>query len=287
MKPKLKTPFNVTFIGTGGVMPHRKRLFPFMIVNLKQKILFLDFGEGSQRAMLKLKLSLIIPDFIFISHYHLDHFHGLLPYLKTLEMMGITKKIKIFLPEVQERELFENQLLKLVLNIELKIGNDSYQEEGVSFLFFKTKHTRDSRGVLIKIAERRTYLPEIIRKLKGPALRQLKDKKKIVIDNFEYNYETSSEVLEKEHSLVYTSDTSPLSLPISEYIIHECTYLEGEEKTALKKRHSCLTDILLKLKDYKKIFLVHLHPKYNIYPSLPVSWKWPLPYEFADLNEDT
>jgi len=284
-----KTPFKITFIGTGGIMPHKKRLFPFMMVELDQKLLFMDMGEGSQRALLRLSTKLIIPDYIFISHYHLDHFYGLYPFLKTLEMVGVKKKIKIFLPEDVQRERYLRDLLILNLNLEIITGNLPYVEDRISFNFFETKHTYDSRGIFVKISERRNYTREILLKLRGPLLSKLKKNKELLFEDKKYRYQEVTEVTEEELSLVYTSDTSQMKLPTSDYLIHQCTYLEGEQNTAKDKKHTCLTtlkDSLVGI-NYRKIFLVHLHPKRNIYPELPIGWSWPTPYEVIDLNEDS
>jgi ribonuclease Z len=282
----LKIPFNLTFIGTGGIMPNKYRNFPCFLVNIASKKIFLDFGQGSQKALLSLSSSLILPDYFFISHYHLDHYYGLYSYLKTLELSGVTKKMKILLP--QGNKSFEKKLREIKLDLDLITSEDSIEDEFFKLVFFKTDHLDSSRGLTVIKKERRKYTKQLVSEIEGKLLAKIRENKILVHNGVSYNYSELTEVVESEISLTYTSDTRPIDLVQTNYLIHECTYLADEESTAREKQHTSITELLNKdLSSYHRVFLVHLHPRYRFFPKLKDNMYAPRDYEVFDLNENT
>lgn len=68
---------NMVFLGTSGTTPTKDRNFSSMALNFKGNWLLFDCGEGTQRQMIKAKVSYMRINHIFLSHFHADHVLGL------------------------------------------------------------------------------------------------------------------------------------------------------------------------------------------------------------------
>jgi ribonuclease Z len=96
-------------IGTSSAVPSRKRGLPANMINYKGERILFDCGEGAQRKIMEEKMGLMKIDRIFISHWHADHFSGLLGLIQTLEMEGREKPLYIYGPPRTEE--FTEQIL--------------------------------------------------------------------------------------------------------------------------------------------------------------------------------
>jgi ribonuclease BN (tRNA processing enzyme) len=283
--------FSVDFVGTGGVHPSFfNRELPFMVLKMMDKVIFLDMGEGSQKKLFERYKKIIIPDYIFVSHYHLDHCYGIIPFLKTLDLLNHPKEITLLLPSYLHNNFYNflEKELPTKLNLKIIFGENSFSENGLNFSFFKTNHNVESRGIKILMDERRKYNLMKIKNLSGIELSKIKNEGQITKEGITYKYGQLTDIVEPEKSIIYTGDTRPMlnKLPISDYLIHESTYVEGEEKVAVLKKHTCFTELLRdkeQYRKYSKVFLVHLHPKIK---NLPTDnfFKFPSTCEFIDLT---
>jgi ribonuclease Z len=89
----------VIFLGTAGSVPTSQRALPTLLVRRKGEYLMFDCGEGTQRQMIKAKLSFHRKMKIFITHMHGDHMLGLPGLLQTMSMMNREHSLKIYGPE--------------------------------------------------------------------------------------------------------------------------------------------------------------------------------------------
>ena len=85
-------------IGTSSAVPTRKRGLPANMVNYEGERIMFDCGEGAQRQIMQGKMGLMKISRIFISHWHADHFSGLLGLIQTLEMEGREHPLYIYGP---------------------------------------------------------------------------------------------------------------------------------------------------------------------------------------------
>ena len=85
-------------VGTSSAVPTKERgLAANMIEYDGERILF-DCGEGTQRTIMEKKLGLMKISRVFISHWHADHFSGLLGLIQTLELEGREEPLYIYGP---------------------------------------------------------------------------------------------------------------------------------------------------------------------------------------------
>jgi ribonuclease Z len=85
------------FAGTAGSVPTARRGLPALLVRAGGDRLLFDCGEGTQQQLLR-SVGLPELDAIFLTHYHLDHWLGLIGMLKTFDLRGREKPLAIHGP---------------------------------------------------------------------------------------------------------------------------------------------------------------------------------------------
>jgi ribonuclease Z len=85
------------FAGTAGSVPTARRGLPALLLRAGGDRVLFDCGEGTQQQLLR-SVGLPELDAIFITHYHLDHWLGLLGMLKTFDLRGRERPLSIYGP---------------------------------------------------------------------------------------------------------------------------------------------------------------------------------------------
>jgi ribonuclease Z len=85
------------FAGTAGSVPTARRGLPALLLRAGGERLLFDCGEGTQQQLLR---SIGLPDIdaVFITHFHLDHWLGLLGMLKTFDLRARERPLTIYGP---------------------------------------------------------------------------------------------------------------------------------------------------------------------------------------------
>jgi ribonuclease Z len=85
------------FAGTAGSVPTARRGLPALLLRAGGDRLLFDCGEGTQQQLLR---SVGLPDLdaIFLTHFHLDHWLGLIGMLKTFDLRGRDKPLALHGP---------------------------------------------------------------------------------------------------------------------------------------------------------------------------------------------
>lgn len=272
----------VIFLGTVSGVPTRDRNHSAIIWNHcgeKKETMLLDCGEGTQRQMLIAGISLMDIDKIFITHWHADHFAGLIPLIQTMNLERRQKPLYIFAPEA---ERFVSDIVDLGyfgLKFEVEAVNLPFEGEEVHKIFetedyemlsVPTMHTVPSVAFALREKEKWNIDPAKIKKLKmkpGAWMKKLKEKgeaeyggKKIKLKDVA----SGSSGLK----VVYTGDTKPCKTveKISEkadLLIHDGTFLELEDSKG--KHHADVGQAakLAKSAKVKQLILTHISRRYR------------------------
>ena len=85
------------FAGTAGSVPTARRGLPALLLRAGGERLLFDCGEGTQQQLLR---SIGLPDIdaVFITHFHLDHWLGLLGMLKTFDLRARERPLTVYGP---------------------------------------------------------------------------------------------------------------------------------------------------------------------------------------------
>ena len=95
--------FEVTILGSSSSTPIFNRNPSGQLLNINEKFILIDCGEGTQNQLLHFGIKASRIDQIFISHLHGDHYLGLVGLLSSLHLNGRIKPMDIFgPPELKE-----------------------------------------------------------------------------------------------------------------------------------------------------------------------------------------
>jgi len=95
--------FEVHILGCGSAKPTTRHFPAAQVVNMRDKLFMVDCGEGAQIQFCKSHLKFSRLHSIFISHLHADHCLGLVGLVSTLNLLGRTAQLHIFLPKGGEK----------------------------------------------------------------------------------------------------------------------------------------------------------------------------------------
>ncbi len=130
------TLLRLTFLGTSAAQPTLHRNLSGLAVKANTDLLLFDCGEGSQRQMVRYGTGFTV-DAVFFTHFHADHYLGIIGFLRTLGMMGREHPMHLYGPPTARRVLHQAvhlgvEALSFPVEIhELKDG-DSVRREGYS-----------------------------------------------------------------------------------------------------------------------------------------------------------
>jgi ribonuclease Z len=85
------------FAGTAGSVPTARRGLPALLLRAGGDRLLFDCGEGTQQQLLR-SIGLPEIDAVFVTHFHLDHWLGLLGMIKTFDLRARERPLTIYGP---------------------------------------------------------------------------------------------------------------------------------------------------------------------------------------------
>lgn len=262
-------------IGTSSAVPSRERGLPANMINYKGERILFDCGEGTQRELMKEKLGLMKISRIFISHWHADHFSGLLGLIQTMEMEGREKPLYIYGPPRTEE--FTDNILdtgyfqrNFDIFVEDIIEGEEIVGEGYRVEPFEVEHGINAFGYSFIEEDQKKANKEKMKELglgSSPKIGKLKEGETI-----EWNGEKISpeEVIEEMpgREIVYSGDTSKCDNLIkhaenADLLIHEATCLheiidERGGHTSAKQAGEIAREA-----DVGKLVLTHISRRYQ------------------------
>ncbi len=90
-------PLSLRFLGTSASRPTVERGVSSIAIQREGETFLVDCGEGTQRQMMRWGVSFNLGDILF-THFHTDHFLGVLGLLKTMTLQGRTEPMRIWGP---------------------------------------------------------------------------------------------------------------------------------------------------------------------------------------------
>lgn len=270
----------ITFLGTVSGIPSKERNHPAIALEYyseKKETLLFDCGEGTQKQLMLAGISFMKIDKIFITHWHADHFAGLIPLLQTMSLEKRKKELRIFGPEAEK---FVANILSLgyfgcrfpVIPVNVPFHGEKItlidETEDYQVFSIPTFHSVPSVAYSFKEKDRWSIDLNKMKQLglkRGYWLKKLKKYGKADYKGREIKIEELAN-LKKGLKVVYSGDTKPCDniVKISEgadILIHDGTFLEEETS----KAHADVKQAarIAKKAEVKQLILTHISRRYT------------------------
>src|SRR5438477_6369654 len=95
---------SLTFLGTSAARPTVERNVSSIALVREGETLLFECGEGTQRQMMRYGVSFALSE-IFFTHFHADHFLGVIGLIRTLGLQGRTEPLMLYGPKGAKKVL--------------------------------------------------------------------------------------------------------------------------------------------------------------------------------------
>lgn len=267
----------IVFLGTGSGIPSKRRNHAAIWLRYEGENLLWDCGEGTQRQLLKAGINFMKIDRIFITHWHADHWAGLIGLIQTMNLERRRKALHIYGPDA---ERFVGDILDLdYWGPRFQIVPHTVPSEGdeissllktKDFEIFSTpvKHTVPAVAYCFKERDRVNVDLKKAAQFglkQGPAIGKLKSKGVIDFKGKRVRLEDVSDIT-KGTKVVYSGDTKScrnleLISENADMLIHDATFVEEKEN----RMHTGAKEAaqIAKKANVKRLVLTHFSRRYQ------------------------
>ena len=260
------------FAGTAGSVPTARRGLPALLLRAGGDRILFDCGEGTQQQLLR-SVGLPELDVVFITHYHLDHWLGIIGILKTFDLRGRERPLTIYGPPGLKAllEAMRPAWGKVTYPLALE-ELDPHEEvafDGYVVAPFPVEHRVRAYGYSFAEDDRPgRFDAETAARLgvaPGPDFGRLQAGETV-------NGVTPDQVLgepRRGRRIVYTGDTAPCQATEvfaheADLLVHEATFLDDELARARETGHSTARQAaeVASAAGVKLLALTHLSTRY-------------------------
>lgn len=278
---------SVTFLGTSAARPTVERGVSAISLVRNGETLLFECGEGTQRQMMRYGVSFSLAE-VFFTHFHADHFLGIVGLVRTLGLQGREEILHLYGPRAAKRVLgaalevgserapFEVEIHELRPGDVLKRGD--YDIEA-----FSVEHGRGALGFAIREHQRLgRFDPERARGLgvpEGPLWGRIHRGETVEFDAVRDDGATvrrrvgPEEIVGRPRSgrlVVYSGDTRPCQTVIeaargADLLIHEATFGQEEAERARETAHATAREAaqVAHAAGVRQLVLTHLSARYS------------------------
>jgi ribonuclease Z len=272
------------FLGTSAARPTVERNVAGLVVTREGESLLFECGEGTQRQMMRYGVSFGLSD-IFFTHFHADHFLGLIGLVRTFGLQGRTEPMRLFGPKGAKR--FLGAALSLGVEragfpievVELEPGQ-VLERGDYTIRAYAVEHGGNAVGYALVEKERLgRFHPDKARELgvpEGPLWGKLQRGQAVTLDDGRViGAEDIVGAPRPGRKLVYTGDTRPCAATIeiacdADLLIHEATFGEEEAERARETQHATASEAaqVAKMARVRRLALTHLSARYSRDPQV-------------------
>lgn len=271
--------FGVTILGNNSALPAYGRHPTAQVVTLKDQLLLIDCGEGTQMQLSRYKVRISKINYIFISHLHGDHYFGLIGLLTSFGLLNRKTELTIICPP-ELPAIIQIQLDAAGIHLSYPI---QYQIMTAAGTVAETKHFRiDCFAVSHRISCWGCWVEE--KKLPRKINREKVLQHKIPAAYYAQlqlgaDYQTSSVLIKNEEltfpatlpcSYAFSSDTLYLPELASKLkgvtlLYHETTYLQDLSNRAKERYHATTLQAaaIASAAGAKNLIIGHFSSKYE------------------------
>lgn len=269
----------VLFLGTSAARPTVERNVSALVMTREGESLLFECGEGTQRQMMRNGVTFGLSD-IFFTHFHADHFLGVIGLVRTLGLQGRTDPMHLYGPRGARRIL--EKALQLGVErapFEVEIHEvepgDALARDGYELRVYGVDHgslavgyalvEKDRLGRFDPDAARAAGVPE------GPLWGKLQRGQTVTLDDGRaVGPEGIVSAPRSGRKVVYSGDTRPCAATVemgrgADLIVHEATFGEEEKERAAETGHSTAREAAEVARDAgaRRLALTHLSARYS------------------------
>jgi ribonuclease Z len=269
----------VTFLGTSAAQPTLQRNLSAIAVRRAGELLLFDCGEGTQRQMMRYGTGFSVSS-IFFTHFHADHYLGVLGFLRTLHMQGREAPLALLGPSparaLLDRALhlgFDTYTFPITIT-ELEEGA-TVELEGASVEALPVDHGMPALGYALREVDRPgAFHPERAVALgvpEGPLFGRLQHGESVTLPSgVRVDPVDVLGPSRPGRTLVLSGDTRPCEAVRraalgADLLIHEATFEDRDLARAKETRHSTAREAaaLAKSAGVRRLALTHFSSRYE------------------------
>jgi ribonuclease Z len=275
---------SLRFLGTSASRPTVERGLSSLALVREGETLMFDCGEGTQRQMMRWGVGFTLED-IFFTHFHTDHFLGVLGLLKTLSLQVREAPLRIWGPKgaqalFKRAEGLGNEKLTFPLTVTDLEPGGVVRRKDYEIRAFQAEHRNGAAlgFALVEDIRRGRFDPDHARALgipEGPLWGRIHKGEAITLDSGRTI--TPEELVGPERPgrrVVITGDTRPCAATIeaavgADLLVHEATFGDEEAARAAETMHSTAREAatVAKMAGVKRLVLTHFSARYSRDPS--------------------
>jgi len=263
----------LVMLGTSASVPSVSRNLCSVGLRHEGDIYLFDCGEGTQRQMMKYRLSYAKTRAIFVTHLHADHYLGIAGLCHTLNMIGREAKdeLLVYGPRGTARRMEGLGCNYPFLKVKEVGEGVVYKGEGFSVRAFAVAHGRNALGYVFEEEEGRNFDKAKCDSLgiKGIMFRELEQKGVVSVGKKKVKIEEVTRP-KKGRKIVYTGDTKVCNAVVeaakgADLLIHEGTFAEERRKEADEREHATAADAakVAKKAKAKRLIITHISNRYE------------------------
>jgi ribonuclease Z len=235
------------FAGTGGSVPSPRRGLPAILVRRGSDRLLFDCGEGTQRQLMR-SVGLADLGCVFITHFHADHWLGLLGMLKSFSLREREQPLYVYGPVGLHKLMDDSRFIYGRLPYELNVfeldSGEPVDFNGYTVTGVPVSHRGASAFGYVIVEESRpghldAALAEKLGVTPGPDFGRLTRGETV-------NGVSPDQVMgetREGRKIVISGDTSPcealtIAAHEADVLVHEATFAEEEADRARQTGHS-------------------------------------------------
>jgi ribonuclease Z len=268
------------FLGTAASRPTIERNVASLAITREGETLLVDCGEGTQRQMMKYGVSFNFGD-LFITHWHADHYLGLMGLCRTLVLQDRTAPLRLWAPKGAERFVKKMdglglERLSFPLEVTELAPGDVVPRDGYAIRCFPLDHRgAPSLGYALVEAERRgRFNPDKARAMgipEGPLWGKIHKGEPVTLENgtVVHPHELVGPT-RAGRTVVVTGDTRPTEATVeaaagADLLVHEATFADEEAARAVETGHSTAREAatIAARAGVRRLALTHLSARYT------------------------
>jgi len=273
-------PLSLRFLGTSASRPTVERGVSSIALVREGETLLFDCGEGTQRQMMRYGVSFNVGD-IFFSHFHTDHFLGIIGLLRTMALQGRTEPLRCWGPRGAHRAMKKCEVvgadnLPYPLEVVELAAGDVVRRKEYEVQAIAADHRGASAlgWALVEDIRRGRFNPERARELgipEGPMWGKIHKGEPVVLsDGREVRPEELVGVSRPGRRIVLTGDTRPcaatrIAAHDADLLVHESTFGDEEAERAIDTGHSTAREAATIAREagVLRLILTHLSARYT------------------------